>query len=172
MDYLLVEDTHGVWVREPVHGSQPPVNTENISQQTKYQSTNKTSVNKQNISQQTTQKYATILDSTYSYEAWILGRYRRDSIWRAVIAIPLSGVTGKGRGRYFPLICSSAFCHVHGIGAWELGKLAQGNLRYLPTYNTLIGRKHLITLFLNIKPISKGVGVKCFAFCRKVDVKW
>jgi hypothetical protein len=23
----------------------------------------------------------------------------------------------KGRGRYFPLICSSAFCHVHGIGA-------------------------------------------------------
>ncbi len=37
----------------------------------------------------------------------------------------------KGRGRYFPLICSSAICQVHGIGAWELGKLAQGILRYL-----------------------------------------
>jgi hypothetical protein len=23
----------------------------------------------------------------------------------------------KGRGRYFPVICSSAICHVHGIGA-------------------------------------------------------
>jgi hypothetical protein len=78
----------------------------------------------------------------------------------------------KGRGRYFPIICSSAICQVHGIGAWELGKLAQGNLRYLPTYNTLIVRNYLKALFLNTKPISEGVSVKCFVFFRKVDVKW
>ena len=53
----------------------------------------------------------------------------------------------------------------------ELGRLAQGNLRYLPTYSRLIVRKHLKTLFLNIKPISEGVSVKCFVFSRKVDVK-
>ena len=34
----------------------------------------------------------------------------------SIVSISMSS-TLKGRGRYFPIICSSAICHVHGIGA-------------------------------------------------------
>ncbi len=61
----------------------------------------------------------------------------------------------KGRGRYFPIICSSAICHVHGIGAWELGKFAQGNLIYLPKYTNFKCQETFKAPFLSIKPTSE-----------------
>ena len=86
----------------------------------------------------------------------------------------IRGLGPRGGADTFLLYVVSRFAmySVHGIGAWELGKVAQGNLIYFSKYKTLIVRKHWKTLLLNIKPISEGITDNCFVLFRKVDGKW